>query len=56
MFLKQSGENLVMSYLTTAKINEFADGAAAVKNAMANMQQCTIGIFEFWEESAVLIR
>ena len=56
VFLKQSGENLVMSYLTTAKINEFPDAGAAVKNAMTNMQRCTVGIFEYWVETAALIR
>jgi hypothetical protein len=42
VFLKQSGENLVLSYLTSAKINEFASLVEATKNAMNNLGQCTV--------------
>jgi hypothetical protein len=56
VFLKQSGENLVLSYLTSSKINEFPSHGDAVRNALDNLQLCTVGIFEFWEETALLLR
>ena len=50
------GENLVLSYLTSTKISEFPSIEKAVSDAIANLGTCTVGIFEFWDATAQLLR
>lgn len=51
-----SGENLVVSYLTSSKITDFANMHDATNNAMSNLKLCTVGVFEHWEETAQVLR
>jgi hypothetical protein len=56
LFLRQSGEHLVLSYLVSAKISAFADLSAATYNALTNMKKCTVGIFEHWDETVAVVK
>ena len=56
MFLRQSGEHLILSYLVSAKISAFRDLSVATHNALANLKRCTVGIFEHWDATAAIIQ
>jgi len=55
-FLQTNGVHLVVSYLTFQKITDFKNIAEATTNAMKNLHHCTVGVFEYWEDSVEIFQ
>lgn len=56
MFLRQSGEQLVLSYLVSHRISTFSSLRAATTNALQNLKRCTVGITDRWSETETIAK
>lgn len=51
-FVQQTGELLVLSYLTDFKVNQYPSVKQALESAVGNLNTCLVGIFDVWVHSA----